>query len=161
MDGSGRRGRADLLERVGAKMLQTRWVARTPIWVYRAGLGCLYGHRLLMLEHLGRVSGARRYVVLEVVERAEPTEYVVAAGFGMRAQWYRNILADPRVRLWCGGLRGVRARASALSPQESAKAIADYERRHPAAWARLRSTIEMAVGDPVTTLPMVRITAVR
>ncbi|HTM84573.1 MAG TPA: nitroreductase family deazaflavin-dependent oxidoreductase, partial [Mycobacterium sp.] len=38
---------------------------RAPIWLYRARLGALLGSRLLMLEHRGRTSGARRYVVLE------------------------------------------------------------------------------------------------
>jgi hypothetical protein len=47
--------------RLRAKALHTRWVVRTPIGLYRAGLGFVFGSRLLMLEHRGRSSGARRF----------------------------------------------------------------------------------------------------
>jgi hypothetical protein len=57
-----------LMTSLGAKGLQTRWLVRSPIWAYRAGLGLVFGSRLLMLEHRGRVSGLSRYVVLEVVD---------------------------------------------------------------------------------------------
>ena len=65
-----------------AGLLRVRWLARAPIGLYRARLGFLLGSRLLMLEHLGRKSGARRYVVLEVVARPRPGTYVVASAFG-------------------------------------------------------------------------------
>ena len=31
-----------------------------------------------------------------------PATYIVASGFGQRAQWFRNLRADPRVRVWTG-----------------------------------------------------------
>ena len=40
---------------------------RAPIWLYRAGLGPLLGHRFVYIAHRGRRTGARREVVLEVV----------------------------------------------------------------------------------------------
>jgi len=43
-----------------------RAVARAPIRVYGAGYGFLFGARVLLLEHTGRVSGLPRYVVVEV-----------------------------------------------------------------------------------------------
>jgi hypothetical protein len=33
-----------------------------PIWLYRARLGFLLGHRFVYVAHRGRVSGARREV---------------------------------------------------------------------------------------------------
>lgn len=39
-----------------------RLLLRTPIWLYRAELGWLAGHRLLYLAHRGRRTGARREV---------------------------------------------------------------------------------------------------
>lgn len=143
------------LSRLGARMLKTRWLVRAPIYAYRAGLGFLFGSRLLMLEHIGRTSGARRFVVLEVVERAGPDRFVVVSGFGRRAQWYRNILANPQVRVSCGIRRHVRAAAAPLSDDESAAALRRYADVHPRAWRNLRSTIESATGRPVDTLPMV------
>lgn len=59
-----------------------------PIWLYRARLGFVLGSRTLMLEHVGRKSGAKRYVVLEVVGHPAPDTYVVASGFGEHAQWF-------------------------------------------------------------------------
>jgi len=59
----------------GAALLQVRWFVRSPIWLYRARLGFVFGSRLLMLEHVGRTSGHRRYVVLEVIARPAPGRY--------------------------------------------------------------------------------------
>ena len=33
---------------------------RAPILLYQARLGALFGHRLLMLEHIGETEAARR-----------------------------------------------------------------------------------------------------
>jgi deazaflavin-dependent oxidoreductase (nitroreductase family) len=40
---------------------------------------------------------------LEVVDHPSPEVYVIASGFGRKAQWFRNIEADPRVRVYVGG----------------------------------------------------------
>lgn len=141
---------------LGARGLRTRSLVRAPIWVYRAGLGCVFGSRLLMLEHRGRTSGRRRFVVLEVVEHsAQADEYIVVAGFGQRAQWYRNILANPAVRVSSGFRRNVPATGQPMTDVEAAAALQRYAERHPAAWVNLRVTIEAAVGHPVDQLPMV------
>ncbi|MFD7842136.1 nitroreductase family deazaflavin-dependent oxidoreductase [Nocardia sp. NPDC059764] len=145
----------NLASKVGARALRTRWVVRAPIALYRAGLGFVFGTRLLMLEHTGRRSGQRRYVVLEVVDRPAPDQYIVVSGFGTKAQWYRNISAHPEVRISVGTRRGVSAIATPMTTTESALALDRYIQRHPAAWAKLRETIEAATGEPVDTLPMV------
>lgn len=148
---------ANVMASLGARALTTRWIVRGPIQIYRAGLGFLFGSRMLMLEHRGRKTGARRFVVLEVVDRPAPGEYVVVAGFGERAQWYRNILADPSVRVSCGLRRNMAATAVPMTDEESAATLRGYAERHPRAWANLRATIEAAVGHPVEGLPMVRL----
>lgn len=48
-------------------VLHSRRVARAPISLYRVGLGFVFGSRMLMLEHVGRRTGARRYVVLAAI----------------------------------------------------------------------------------------------
>ncbi|PRX05147.1 UNVERIFIED_ORG: deazaflavin-dependent oxidoreductase (nitroreductase family) [Actinomadura viridilutea] len=137
--------------------MRTRWLARAPIWMYRAGLGALFGSRLLLLEHVGRVTGARRYVVLEVVEHPAPDEYVIVSGFGERAQWYRNVLACPDVRVSTGLRRSVPAVATVMSQEEAAAVLERYARVHPRAWKNLRAVIERATGTTVDRLPMVRL----
>ncbi|WP_433522633.1 nitroreductase family deazaflavin-dependent oxidoreductase [Nocardia pseudovaccinii] len=144
-------------ERFGARALRTRWVVRAPIILYRVGLGFLFGSRLLMLEHTGRRTGVRRYVTLEVVDHPESATYVVVSGFGVGAQWYRNITANPHVRISIGFRRKVSAIATPMTADESALALERYIDHHPKAWTMLRGTIEAATGTPVNTLPMVRL----
>lgn len=130
----------------GLRLLRTRAFARAPIAVYRLGLGALFGSRLLMLEHTGRVTGARRRVVLEVTGRPGPGRYLVVSGFGERAQWLRNVLARPQVRVWTGRHRAMPAEAVRL-PIEAARAVFDrYPVEHPQAWARLEPVIRSACG---------------
>ncbi|WP_028478425.1 nitroreductase family deazaflavin-dependent oxidoreductase [Nocardia sp. CNY236] len=142
---------------LGARAMRTRWLVRAPIRLYRAGLGFVFGPKLLMLEHIGRRSGARRYVVLEVVDRPARDEYVIVSGFGARAQWYRNIRVHSRARVWTGLRRGLPATAIELTRDEAATALDEYIRRHPRAWKKLRAVIEHATGAPVQALPMVRL----
>ncbi|WP_226925332.1 nitroreductase family deazaflavin-dependent oxidoreductase [Georgenia thermotolerans] len=106
-----------------------RWLARAPIPLLRAGLGPLLP-AFVLVEHLGRRTGRRRYVVLEVVLR-EPGAVVVAAGYGPTSQWYRNLAADPRVRLWWRRAVGVRGRAELLGAAEGARVLERYRRLHP------------------------------
>jgi len=68
-----------------------------------------------MLEHRGRSCGLRRYAVLEVVDRPAPDIYVIVSGFGEASQWYRNLLADPHVRISVGWRRNADAVAKLLA----------------------------------------------
>ncbi|MGY2060417.1 nitroreductase family deazaflavin-dependent oxidoreductase, partial [Nocardia gipuzkoensis] len=122
---------ADLTTRLGARALRTRWVVRAPIRLYRAGFGFLFGSRMLMLGHTGRRSGLPRFVVLEVVDHPAPDDYIIVSGLGDTAQWYRNVLANPRVRVWVRARRAVPATATPLSAAESAAALDRYSREHP------------------------------
>jgi len=128
------------------------------------GAGFLFGGRLLLLEHTGRSSGLTRYVVLEVVSRPAPGNFVVASGFGMQAQWYRNVLAHPQVRVrWSIG-RALDAVAHPLDRQQSAAVIAAYGEQHPRAWAQFSPVFERTLGAPVegenAALPLVRLEVV-
>ncbi len=157
----GSTNRTGATTRLAYGVLRNRWIVRAPVWLYRARLGALFGHRLLMLEHIGRKSGARRYVVLEVVDRPAAHRYVVASGFGTRAQWFRNVRHDPHVRVFVGGSRPMPAVAHVLSPAEAARALDRYADRHPKAWQRLKPVFEATLGAPIdrtgTSLPLVRL----
>ena len=128
---------------------------RAPIKVYDAGLGLVFGERFLMLEHVGRVTGERRQVVLEVTDRPTPNEYVVMSGFGHRAQWFRNVVADPNVRVSIGRRRSVPARAEVIDPDRRAAVLERYARLHPRAWRALKQTLEEGLGAEIAALPMV------
>jgi deazaflavin-dependent oxidoreductase (nitroreductase family) len=68
--------------------------------VYLAGLGVLFGSRMLMIEHYGRRTGVRRYAVVKVLRRPSEQSFLVAARDGGGSQWYLNVTANPHVRLY-------------------------------------------------------------
>jgi len=150
----------------GGRLLRTRWVVRGPLLIYRARLGVVFGSRLLMLEHLGRTSGARRHVVLEVVDHPRPDTYVVASGFGETAQWFRNVLVEPHVRVSVGRRVLADAVARRLPPDEARAALASYASRHPRVWRTFEPVLAntsggnapgRVSGDADPALPMVEI----
>ena len=142
-----------------ARLLRVRWIVRAPAWLYRARLGFVFGSRLLMLEHTGRKTGVRRYVVLEAVDHPDPGTYVVAAGFGDRAQWLRNVRVSPRVRVYTGFRCQVPAMARPMTSEETAAALTAYARRHPRSWAALKPVFETTLGARIdsdgTSLPLI------
>jgi deazaflavin-dependent oxidoreductase (nitroreductase family) len=113
------------------KVLNRRFM--TP--VQRAGLGpwvgTPVGGYVLLLRVRGRKSG---------VVRETPLSYLIAeghawvlAGFGPRTEWYRNLLADPRVEVV---LPGRRIKGTAI------------EVRDPAVRSRILPALARATGVP-------------
>ena len=127
-----------------------RWALRIPIWLYHAHLGRLLGHQFLLLTHQGRKSGQPRQTVLEVVryDRATRT-YVVASGWGVTSDWYRNIQQNPDVVVESGSGR-LTARATILPPAEAAVELRHYARRHP---YRARELTRMITGEVAHSQP--------
>lgn len=150
-----------LFTRAGGRLLRSRRLMRAPTWIYKARAGALFGSRILMLEHIGRSSGARRYAVLEVVDHPAPDRYIVASGFGRKAQWFRNVRANPRVRVYVGSHRPRRATARVLDQRETDSALVTYRSRRPRTWERFRPVLEQTLGEPITDtgspLPMVEL----
>jgi deazaflavin-dependent oxidoreductase (nitroreductase family) len=127
-----------------------RLFMRAPLWLYRLRLGWLFGERLLLLSHTGRVSGRPRQVVIEVLRHDRAADaYIVASGWGERADWYRNLLRTPAVSLVVGRRR-IAALARRLPPEEAARELGDYARRHPAAF---RSLSRLMLGAPLAGAP--------
>lgn len=151
----------NIFAKTGARLLRSPRLMRAPIWIYKARAGALFGSRLLMLEHIGRKSGEPRYVVLEVVSHSSPDTYVVASGFGRKAQWFRNIEANPRVRVYAGSHAPRPATARVVDQQEADRALATYLSRHRKAWEKMKPALEETLGVPITEtntpLPMVEL----
>jgi deazaflavin-dependent oxidoreductase (nitroreductase family) len=149
--------------------MQRKWLGRllrTPIWLYRARLGWLLGHRFVYVAHRGRVSGARREVVLEVVEHDRRSGAVtVVSAWGSRAQWFRNLRAHPALELRLGRRRIVAPHQEFLTADEGLAVLRRYARRHPRAARYLAKTLGVPIDaalhgtvDPAVTLPAVRFT---
>ncbi len=63
-----------------------------PRYLYRWHLGWLFGHRCLMITHIGRKTGRRRQTVLEVVHYDPSTQAcIVMSGYGAKSDWYPEI----------------------------------------------------------------------
>lgn len=108
-----------------------RMAFRLPIHLYRLNLGWLLGHRVLLLTHRGRKSGRVRQTPLEVIRHDAATgESVVVSAWGNKADWYRNIEANPAMEIRTGRERYVPEQRF-LSPEEVYDEISTYERRHP------------------------------
>ncbi|GAA2775186.1 nitroreductase family deazaflavin-dependent oxidoreductase [Saccharopolyspora taberi] len=120
-----------------------RVLFRLPIRLYRLRLGWLLGGRFVLINHVGRRSGKPRQAVVEVVER-DGDSCVVASGFGARADWYRNVLAQPDVTIRIG-TRELEVRAVALSTEDGGELMARYAGRHPAAARKLCRFMGFAV----------------
>lgn len=106
-----------------------RWMSRANVWVYRrtggrvgatwrVGAAFRKPVPILLLEHVGRRSGQVRTTPLVYLEDGD--RLVVVASQGGRPehpQWYRNLLADPDVRVQ-QGRRSRRLRARVADEEE-------------------------------------------
>lgn len=141
-----------------------RFAARLPIPLFRAGLGWLFGGRLLVLHHRGCVTGLNRQVVLEVVEH-DPADgsWIVASGFGPKAAWYRNLRVQPKTVIQVGN-RHHAVTAHFLTPGDGAEIMERYARRHPGTARRLCAFMglpsdgsEAGFRDAGRAIPFVRL----
>jgi deazaflavin-dependent oxidoreductase (nitroreductase family) len=106
------------------------YLFRVPVSLYRWHFGWLFGHRCLLLTHIGRRTGLRRQTVLEVVEyRREGPEVVVANGFGPNSDWVLNIEARSGEEVTVGTLHFA-ASHRFLDEAEAMKVIEGYEHRN-------------------------------
>ena len=104
---------------------------RFPIYIYRLGLGGIFGRRMLLLNHTGRVSGLPRQAMLEVVNHDPDTgTFVVNAGFGPDSDWYRNLMAHPAASIVVGRKK-IDVRAEQLAPAKAGPLMLNFVRQHP------------------------------
>ncbi len=140
----------------------SRFMFRAPILLYRLKLGWLLGKRFLRITQIGRKTGLARDVVVEVVDhRPEHNVFVVAAAWGERSDWYRNIMQTPEVMVQVGNKRwpGI---AHRLQEPEARAALAEYARKHATAFRSLSkllgfesTDIETSLNDMAREMPMI------
>ena len=137
-----------------------------PSWLYRWGLGWMLGKRVLAVTHKGRKSGNEHRTILEVaVFNKDVEESIVASAYGSHADWYRNIRAEPALRVQTGRLDYVPEQRF-LDSDEALEAAARFCREHP--WeAKLINRVLPSIGAAIpqdsdlppaellATLPMV------
>ncbi|HSF81868.1 MAG TPA: nitroreductase family deazaflavin-dependent oxidoreductase [Anaerolineales bacterium] len=127
-----------------------RWGLRLPIWLYRLRLGWLLGERFLLLTHTGRKSGLPRQTVLEVIRHDPATNtYFVAAAWGDKSDWFRNILHDANVTITVRR-RNLATLAERLSVEAGTSELLDYAHRYPRAF---REITRVVTGQPLVGTP--------
>lgn len=135
--------------------------------MFRMGLGPLFGGRLLLLVHTGRVSGLPRRTAIEVVEAA-PHEgrpsWTVASGYGPGADWYRNLERTPHATVQVGR-RFHAVTAQTLTAEEGGELMTRYAPRHPRTARRLCAYMGFTVDGSAQdyrrvgeSVPFVRLT---
>lgn len=104
----------------------TRLILKVPIHLYRRGLGGLFGGRMMLINHVGRVTGTARQTVVEVIGHEERDgSYLVASGWGRGTDWYRNLLSTPHATIQVGR-RSMPVTAIPLSEDESTDVMTGY-----------------------------------
>jgi deazaflavin-dependent oxidoreductase (nitroreductase family) len=78
-----------------------RLIFKTPLILWRMGLGPVLGRGMMVLTTWGRVSHLPRWTMLSCTRHAGPV--YALAGWGERSDWYQNILRNPHVTLQPGG----------------------------------------------------------
>ena len=74
-----------------------RLVHRAPILLWRLGLGAVAGRAFVLVTTRGRKSGLPRRTVVSSHEM--DGRIYSPCPYGERAEWYRNLAADPRVTI--------------------------------------------------------------
>lgn len=107
-----------------------RQLLRAPAVVYRWDAGWLFGQRFLLLTHVGRRSGRRYQTMLEVIgNNRAADEFIVIAGLGRSANWYRNLQTHPAIEVAVSRRRFQPVHRE-LEEREAVAVLADYERRN-------------------------------
>jgi deazaflavin-dependent oxidoreductase (nitroreductase family) len=68
-----------------------------PVQLWRLGLAPILGQFMMLITQTGRKSGQPRRTMTESYRIGD--KYYAPCAFGERAQWYKNIAADPRVTI--------------------------------------------------------------
>jgi deazaflavin-dependent oxidoreductase (nitroreductase family) len=97
--------------------------------LYAIGLGPLQGRFVLLLTTIGRKSRLPRVTPLQYEE--VDGKYFVASARGIKADWFRNILANPAVEVRVKSQRFEGVAEAITDPEQIADFLELRLRRHP------------------------------
>jgi deazaflavin-dependent oxidoreductase (nitroreductase family) len=138
---------------------------RAPLVLYRIRVGryavgelflWLFGHPHIRIAHVGRITGIKRQVVLELIHHdARSGERFVAAMWGPDSDWYRNLCATDAIEVETAGRRFAPLQRM-VGVEETQDLLDDYQRRNPL-WSRI---CKLFIRRPFTAeaMPMVAFT---
>ena len=106
-----------------------RAIKKPPVLFYAIGLGSIIGRLVLLLTTIGRKSGLPRVTPLQY-EEIEGNIYIASAR-GIQADWFRNILVNPRVVVHVGSKGFIGLAEAITDPARIAEFLEIRFARHP------------------------------
>lgn len=121
-----------------------------PLLLHKIGLGGwekLIGAEWMLLSTTGRKTGRRRDSMVDVMDYdAESDTYYIEAAYGSRADWFKNIQANPVFDAQVGR-RKFKATAEELSGKDTGEALVRFFRRKPAYTRSVMAMVGMKFKD--------------
>lgn len=134
-----------------------KWIAKAPLMLWRLGLGPLSGKVMMVITVTGRKSGLARQTIVEY-HTLNGRKYA-PSGFGAKAQWYKNIQANPLVTVQtASGTESMQA--VRVTSDEELKAVYElFQHRNPAFFNYYLQSlgIQSTVADFITQKDKVHI----
>jgi|LSQX01.2.fsa_nt_gb deazaflavin-dependent oxidoreductase (nitroreductase family) len=130
---------------------------KSPLFLYRLGLGKLFGNYILILSTTGRHTGNVHRTPVEYFFHED--RFYIISGFGEQPDWFQNIQSSPRVTVQ-NGYETLCVRARPPQTKAEWQAIELYLTHSPVGkllQARFRdkiedaNTVEKIKGWPVLT----------
>jgi deazaflavin-dependent oxidoreductase (nitroreductase family) len=117
---------------------------KVPVWVHKMGFGGwerLVGAQWMLITTKGRKTGKPRDTMVDVMDYDKTSDtYYIEAAYGARADWYKNIQANPVFEAKVGR-RKFKARAGALTTEGASEMLVQFYRSKP---TYTRSVMAMA-----------------
>jgi deazaflavin-dependent oxidoreductase (nitroreductase family) len=102
---------------------------KLPCFLYKLGFHHFMGNIVLVLTTIGRRSGLKRVTPLQY-EKIDDT-YFVASARGVKADWYRNIVSNPKVEVQVGSHHFYALAEPTTDPSRIADFLEVRLMRHP------------------------------
>lgn len=85
------------LRNINFQVVLDKYRGQAPVYAWRFGLGPIFGRYVMIITQINHKTGNPYKTSLEYFE-INGMKYI-ANVFGIQSQWYRNILANPRVTI--------------------------------------------------------------
>ncbi len=123
---------------------------KAPRIMFHFNLGWIFGHRILVVTHMGRKSGLIHQTPLEVVRYDATTKTcIVISAWGEKSDWYRNIRQRPALQIEVGRDRYV-PQQRFLTTDETEHELDVYVEHHGLSAKMLSRVLGLDfAGDPV------------
>lgn len=129
-----------------------RLALRLPILFTRLGLGKLVSaSNVLILTTRGRKTGRARHTAIEY--RRHGSQIYVVSAWGDRPDWYRNLLADPRVTVQQNGRPFAAVAGVVDNAGEALRVLHLFRRTAPVVYEAVLARMTDERARDVNTLP--------